>query len=47
MGASELASAQQSAVAAELSFPLTPGDLLREPPVFFSVLAFPLLLGSL
>ena len=38
------ASAQQPRVAVELSFPLTVGALLRERPVFFSVLAFPLLL---
>jgi hypothetical protein len=39
-----LVSAQQPRVPVELSFPLTPGALLREPPVFFAVLAFPLLL---
>ena len=44
IGAPELALAEQPHAAVELSFPLTLGPLLRERPVFFSVLAFPLLL---
>jgi hypothetical protein len=45
IGAQGSVSAQQPRVAVALSFRLTPRALLREMPVFFAVLAFPLLLA--